>query len=731
MRAKTFSGLLKKGDRVAVSNITGREASKVTVVSQQYSPNIVGGWALGKGGRKIDIGNKNAIPVFATCEALYNKLPPNQHPEKIIIYSPPAAVYGEVKEAIKYGGKRLQTLFIITEHVSIEVTAKIRLICKEANVDVIGCNTLGIINVHDGVRVGAVGGTTPDESFQPGSATILSNSGNMVNTIASYMLTGGIGTDFGISTGKDVLIMTPLVEFLKLAAKSPKTKMVILYVEPGGLYEEEAIKWMKQTKFPKPVLLYVAGALMEGRDISLGHAGTVVEGPQTCASGKMAAFDEYFGIGPFNPQEHPGKGRSMAAKLRRGIRVTTLHHLPAAGMMIYAALGWKRDIPIQRKLKLNPWFVNMGRLNRRLPNSLVLRPGVIPEPYHAQFAQRLRMTMGLEPAKRDMRNASHASSLNELGQRIHGYPTIQLMARRSFGESLILAWTGELPRYDFESRLVEMCLTASLSNGPGTISAQGAKLSASAGNSPNVGMIATLAAIGDVHGGNGRKGVKYLLKVFHDLKLKDPYDPNPGFDIAKLARKTAAKFKQVKDAAKESGVDYEKIPCLGHPIFKDKPVNHDPRERAIYKAITSAGRRNIFLDFYHELAQTLCNEGVSTRVWAVNMDAALASVWLGICWPALMDKRITVNRVENCAFLGFALGRAAGGAAEFLDHQDYGSPMDMRVRAAECNSLTRARELPTKKSAKPRAKKTARAGTKTSGKTPKKKSSKKRAEKQN
>ena len=48
MRAKKLSDLLKAGDRIAVSNITGREASTVSVASQKYCGNIVGGWALGK-----------------------------------------------------------------------------------------------------------------------------------------------------------------------------------------------------------------------------------------------------------------------------------------------------------------------------------------------------------------------------------------------------------------------------------------------------------------------------------------------------------------------------------------------------------------------------------------------------------------------------------------------------------------------------------------------------------
>jgi len=164
--------------------------------------------------------------------------------------------------------------------------------------------------------------------------------------------------------------------------------------------------------------------------------------------------------------------------------------------------------------------------------------------------------------------------------------------------------------------------------------------------------------------------------------------------VARLARETAAAFRKAKDSAKEAGVDYERIPCLGHPVFNDKPVNYDPRERAIWEAIQQTGRTNLFLEFYHQLARELHDAGVASRVWAVNMDAALASVWLGLCWTALMEKRISLKRVEDCALLGFALGRAAGGAGEFLDHQDYGSPMDMRVPASECQSLTRPRDLP-------------------------------------
>ncbi len=95
MRAESLSDLLKVNDRVAVSNITGREASTVIVASQKYCGNIVGGWALGKGGQSLDVTGRKSIPVFSTFEELIKSLPKKKLPNKTIVYSPPSAVYGE------------------------------------------------------------------------------------------------------------------------------------------------------------------------------------------------------------------------------------------------------------------------------------------------------------------------------------------------------------------------------------------------------------------------------------------------------------------------------------------------------------------------------------------------------------------------------------------------------------------------------------------------------------
>ena len=693
MRASDLKDLLKRGDRVAVSNVTGREASTVTVNSQAYGNNIVGGWALGKGGQTIECATGDDIPVFADCPKMRQSLPPDGQPNKFVVYSPPGAVYGEVKEIIHSGTDGVETIFIITENVSIEVSAKIHDLAKETNIDVIGCNTLGMINAHDHVRVGAVGGDEPEENFRPGSVTVISNSGNMVNTIASYLLSAGFGTSFGISTGKDMLLLTPTADLLRLAEADENTRLVVLYVEPGGLYEQEAIELARSGAFTKPIIAYVAGRALEGRDIPLGHAGSVVAGGGTSASAKAQAFDEYFGVKPFDPDRRARRSKQHEDGLRRGVRVRSLHHIAAAARLIYRVMGLPRDMGVRRKLVLNPWFVNLRELTRQIPSSLILDVGKIPEPWRRQFHSLSRRELGSRPTRRSMRNRSHASSSDGGAARIHGLDLTELMRKRTFCEALIVYWTGHEPRRPFEARLVEMCLTASLTNGPGTISAQGAKLSTSAGNAPNTAMIATLATLGEDHGGNGRRGVRFLAKIFRSTPVADPYVEEHGLDLSAMAMDYASKFKDAKASAKEAGVDYERIPCLGHPVFNTEAVNYDPRERTLAEYMKAQGVYNIFLDFYHRLARSLHEVGVASKVWAVNLDAAIACVWLGIAWNDLREGLMTYERAADLAFLGFALGRAAGGAGEYLDHRDYGLPMDTRVPVSECEALTPPREL--------------------------------------
>lgn len=691
MIAKTLSGLLKKGDRVAVSNITGREASQVSVISQQYCGNIVAGWALGKAGKRVEVPGGESIPVYGQLEEMMTDLPENRRPNKVIVYSPPDAVYGDVKEVLEHSKGGVKTVFVITEHVSIEVTAKLRRLAVTEGIDILGCNTLGVINAHDRVRVGAVGGDSPDETFRKGCACIISNSGNMVNSIAAYLQSAGLGVSYGISTGKDVLILTPLKDLLPAALKDKRTNIVVLYVEPGGGYEEEAIRVIEKMRTRKPILVYVAGEFAESGGVSLGHAGAVVDGPGSSASGKKALFDAYFGMPAFDPDEH-GKYVKLLAEHPRGIRVNALHDLVPAATAMMTALHIGRDFAPLRPLALRPWFVGLGSLAKEMPRELVPDVAPIPEPYGQLVKSYVTSSIGRIPSRQPMRNASHASSNDGATPRVYGYSLLGLMKSGSFADAVLLSWLGQPVKHAFESCLFDMCLTASLTNGPGTISAQGAKLSASAGNAPNTAMMTTLGSIGSVHGGNGTQAAQMLIEVFRDSGLADPYDAKKAPDLDALVTTFVKAFAKHKAVAKEAGLEYEKVPCLGHPVFNTEAVNYDPRERMIAEFMRKKGIYNVFLDFYHRLARGMMEQRATNKVHAVNVDAALTCVLMGIAWPLLIDKKITVERAVDLPFLAFALGRVAGGAGEYLDHRDSGTAMDMRVPVAECRFLGREQD---------------------------------------
>jgi succinyl-CoA synthetase alpha subunit/citrate synthase len=691
MKATSLRGILKKGDRVAVSNITGREASKVTAISQMYCGNVVGGWALGKEGQVIELPDGNTIKVHGQFDKMMKSLSKKDKPNKIIVYSPPDAVYGDVKEIVEHGKGFVETVFVITEHVSIEVTAKLRRLCDLAGVDILGCNTLGVINPPDKVRIGAVGGDTPHESFRPGSATIISNSGNMVNTIASYLQSAGIGVSFGLSTGKDALILTPLKDLLELAQKDRRTKMIILYVEPGGIYEKEAIAFLRTRKSPKPLVVYVSGAMLEDSNVSLGHAGAVVEGADTSASAKMQLFDDYLGTPVFDRQ-NMSRMRTALTKNRKGLRVQTLHAIAPAASAIASALKIPRDFRPKKPLSLNPWVVNLDAISKQLTRDLILYPGSIPDPYGSIIRKVNKSAIGRVPNKQPMRNASHASSNDGATPRIYGRSLLNMMKVSSFAESVLLYWLGTPPAHEFEIEAFDMCLQAALTNGPGTISAQAAKLSASAGNEPNTAMISTLSAIGRVHGGNGQRAAKMLIKVFSSTDMADPYSKKGAPDLDKLVKTFVKGFKRKKAEAKELGVEYDKIPCLGHPVFNTDLVNFDPRERVLSEWLEEKKVYNVFLDFYHKLANEMVAQKATTKAHAVNVDAALTCVLMGIAWPLLVEKKISAQRATDLPFIAFALGRVAGGAGEYLDHRDHGDGMDMRIPVSECISYGKNRD---------------------------------------
>ena len=271
-----------------------------------------------------------------------------------------------------------------------------------------------------------------------------------------------------------------------------------------------------------------------------------------------------------------------------------------------------------------------------------------------------------------------------------GIPRAERFGEWTMADLCFLAITGEKPTRE-EALPLQVLIGLLISNGPGAISAQGAKgaVAADGPQSPervqiNKAMVGFLTHTGFSHGGNGFEGMAFLLEQFRDTGLKDPTDPGHGLDLKAMARAFARNYRREKKRAKELGAELRALPGVHHPVFKGRPVNHDPRERFIAEFLESRGAYNVFHAFYRELVVALHEEGASPYVFCVNVDAVIAALLLALLWEDHRSGRLGDRDLETAAFTVFLYGRMIGAAAEIDDHLNRGRNMDTRTPASQC-----------------------------------------------
>jgi hypothetical protein len=275
--------------------------------------------------------------------------------------------------------------------------------------------------------------------------------------------------------------------------------------------------------------------------------------------------------------------------------------------------------------------------------------------------------------------------------RFCGMSTRDILGKRSLTEVAYVALLGLEPEpanlFAFQT-LVGLLLT----NGPGAISAQGAKgaVSADGPESPervqlNKALVGFLTHSGYAHGGNGYEGIAFLLDQFRNAGLEDPTDPKHGIDLKPLAMRYVDEYARYKSKKRTAGnLDIQKIPGVNHPVFKDRPVNYDPREVYVRELFDKRGEYNVFHQYYHALVQALFDAGVSRNIYCVNIDAVIAALLLKMLWQPYRSGTFSEQALETAAFTIFLYPRMLGCAAEIDDHINRGRNMDTRTPASQC-----------------------------------------------
>ena len=263
-----MSILVNKDSKIIVQGFTGSEGTFHSEQMIDYGTNIVGGVTPGKGGMKhLD------KPVFNTVENAVK----NTHANTSIIFVPAGFAADAIIESIDAG---IKVIVCITEGIPVSDMIKVNNYLKNKDCTLIGPNCPGIIT-PDEAKVGIM----PGFVFKKGRVGLVSKSGTLTYEAADQISKEGFGISTAIGIGGDPIIGTNVKDAVELFFNDDETDCVVMIGEIGGQLENNAAKWIKESKIKKPVIGFIAGETApKGR--TMGHAGAIVGGKDDTASAK-------------------------------------------------------------------------------------------------------------------------------------------------------------------------------------------------------------------------------------------------------------------------------------------------------------------------------------------------------------------------------------------------------------------------------------------------------------
>lgn len=268
-----MSIIIDQYTRVVVQGITGNEGRFHTLAMKNYGTNVVAGCTPGKSGQAIE-----GVPVYDRVSEAVNKHGANAS----ILFVPAGGAKAAVLEAVEAG---IKIIVVITEGIP-QVDA-INFLAKsiKEGVTVIGPNCPGIINPLHKIKVGIM----PGHIFEPGKIGIISRSGTLTYEIAWHITQAGAGESTCIGMGGDPIIGLDYVKLLEMFRKDEETEGVVLIGEIGGNAEEMVAAYIRETRYPKPVVAYIAGRFAPPGK-RMGHAGAIIMGDAGTAQSKIEAY---------------------------------------------------------------------------------------------------------------------------------------------------------------------------------------------------------------------------------------------------------------------------------------------------------------------------------------------------------------------------------------------------------------------------------------------------------
>lgn len=191
-------------------------------------------------------------------------------PDLAVIVVPPTSVVDAVKECINKGikaGVVITAGFAEIGKEGEKVQQEIVETAHGGGMILVGPNSFGIIN-----PLSKLHSQMPPIFPPPGPIAVVSQSGNLVATIARMVIARGFGYSKGISSGNEAALHSE--DYLEYLADDPQTKVILSYIEglkDGHRFFETAKKVTKK----KPVIMLKAGETPAGARAAKSHTASL------------------------------------------------------------------------------------------------------------------------------------------------------------------------------------------------------------------------------------------------------------------------------------------------------------------------------------------------------------------------------------------------------------------------------------------------------------------------
>lgn len=208
-----------------------------------------------------------------------------------------------------------------------------QLIEAAGSMRILGPNTIGLVNLTDGIVLSASGALEMDR-FPVGSIGVVSQSGGILGSLLSRAAARGIGLSKLVSTSNEVDL--ELADFIDALADDEATRVIALYVETVRNPERFRTAALKAARAGKPVVAFKVGRSEAGAKAAVSHTGAL--------AGADRMYDALFRQTGVIRAQAFGDLLDIPAALAtgrklRGNRVAILTSTGGAGTLVSDSLG--------------------------------------------------------------------------------------------------------------------------------------------------------------------------------------------------------------------------------------------------------------------------------------------------------------------------------------------------------------------------------------------------------